>query len=83
VAAVPSGPWIPPPLYKLKKIKLPKSGKDPKHPADLSMISILSTEGQLPEKLVLQVAQGRVPGKRNFLNARRFGCLARHTTTLK
>jgi hypothetical protein len=61
---------------------LPKPGKDPKFPQNLSPISLLSTTGKLFEKLILKMLQKHIDGK-GLLNTSHFGFCARHSTMLQ
>jgi hypothetical protein len=65
-----------------KIITLPKLGKDPKIPQNLSPISLLSTTGKLFEKVILKSLQNHI-NERGMLNASLFGFRARHSKTLK
>jgi hypothetical protein len=65
-----------------KLITLPKSGKDPKFPQNLSLINLLSTTGKLFKKVILKIVQRHIE-ERGVLNASQFGFLARHSTELQ
>jgi hypothetical protein len=69
-------------MKKAKFITLPKPGKDPTFPQNLRPISLLSTTGQLFEKVVLNIVQKHIE-ERNLLNASQFDFRARHNTTLQ
>jgi hypothetical protein len=58
-------------------ITLPKTSKDPKFPQNLRPISLLSTTGELFEKVILQLLQKHID-ERGLLNASQFGFHARH-----
>jgi hypothetical protein len=61
---------------------LPKPGKDPKLPQNLSLISPLSTTGKLFEKLILKIVQRHIE-ERGLLKASHFGFHSLHSTTLQ
>jgi hypothetical protein len=65
-----------------KIITLPKPGKDPKFPQNLSPINLLSTTGKIFEKVILKILQKHID-ERGLLNASQFGFRARHSTTLQ
>jgi hypothetical protein len=65
-----------------KVMTLPKPGKDPKFPQNLHPINLLSTRGQLFEKLILKVLQKHIE-ERGLPNASQFYFRARHSTTLE
>jgi hypothetical protein len=55
---------------------------DPKFPQILRPISLLSTTGNLFEKVILKTLQ-KLIGEKGLLNASEFGFRARHSTTLQ
>jgi hypothetical protein len=65
-----------------KVITLPKYGKDPKFPQNLSPIRLLSITGNLFEKVILIIVQ-RNTEERGQLNAGQFVFRARHSPTLQ
>jgi hypothetical protein len=65
-----------------KVITLQKPDKDPKFPQNLRPISLLSTSGNLFEKVVLKIVQKHIE-ERCLLNAGQFGFRARQSTTLQ
>jgi hypothetical protein len=75
-------PHFPKPLKDAKVITLPKLGKDPKFPKNLSPISLLLTTGKLFEKVVLKILQKNTE-ERSLLNASQFAFHARYSTTLR
>jgi hypothetical protein len=56
--------------------------KDPKFPQNLRPISLLSTTGQLFEKVILKILQKHID-ERGLLNKSQFGFRERHSTTLQ
>jgi hypothetical protein len=70
------------PWKEAKVITLPKPSKDPKFPQNLRPISLLSTTGNLFEKVILKIVQKHTE-ERCLLNAGQFGFRARHSTTLQ
>jgi hypothetical protein len=73
-----SKPW-----KEAKVITLPKPGKNPKFPQHLRPISLLSTTGNLFEKVILKIVQRHIE-ERGLLNASKlFGFRAHHSTTLQ
>jgi hypothetical protein len=58
-------------LKEAKIITLPKTGKDPKFPQNLSPISLLPTTGKLFEKVILKLFQKHIEEKGLF-NASQF-----------
>jgi hypothetical protein len=73
---------FPNPWKEAKVITLPKTGKHPKFPQNLSLISLLSTTGKLFEKVILQLLQKHIE-ERGLLNASQFVFRAHHTTILQ
>jgi hypothetical protein len=73
---------FPNPWKEAKVITIPKPGKDPKFPQNLSPISLLSTTGKLFEKVILKLLQEYID-ERGLLNASQFGFRARQSTTLQ
>jgi hypothetical protein len=72
-----------PKLWKETKfITLSKPGKGPKFPQSSSTIILLSTTGNIFEKVILKIVQRHI-GKRGLLNASHFGFRARQRTTLQ
>jgi hypothetical protein len=69
------------PWKEAKVITLPKPGKDPKFPQNLRLISLLSTIGNLFDKVILKIVQ-RATKERGLLNASQFSFRARHSMTL-
>jgi hypothetical protein len=65
-----------------KVITLPEPGKVPKLPQTLRSISLLSTTGELFEKVILNIVQKHIE-ERSLLNASQFGFRASHSTTLQ
>jgi hypothetical protein len=63
-------------------VVLQKSGKDPKFPQNLCPISLLSSTGEVFEKVILEIVQRHIE-ERNLLNASQFGFRACHSTTLQ
>jgi hypothetical protein len=63
-------------------IILPKPGKEPKFPQNLRPMSLLSTTGQLCDKVILKIVQQHVD-ENNLRNACHFGFRARHSTALQ
>jgi hypothetical protein len=61
---------------------LPKPGKDSKFPLNLRPISLLSSTGNVFEKVILEIIKWHIE-ERNLLNASQFGFRARHSTTLQ
>jgi hypothetical protein len=73
---------FPSPWKLAKIITLPKLGKDPKFPQNLSPISLFLTTGKLFDKRIQKIFQ-RYTDDRNLLNASQFGFRACHKTTLQ
>jgi hypothetical protein len=73
---------FPKPWKEAEIITLLKSGKDPKFLQNLRPISLLSTTGNLFEKVILQIVQ-RYVEERGLLNASQFGFRGRPSTTLQ
>jgi hypothetical protein len=65
-----------------KIITLPKPGKGPKFPQNLRPISLLSTTGELFEKVIHNIVKKHSEERRQ-LNASEFGFLVRQSTTLQ
>jgi len=63
-------------------ITLPKPGKEPKFPQNLSPISLLSTTGKLFEKVLQKIVQRHLE-ENNLLNASHFGFRVRHSATFQ
>jgi hypothetical protein len=59
---------------------LPKSDKDPKFPQNLRPISLLSTTGELFEKVILKTLQKHID-EGGLRNANQFVFRACHSTT--
>jgi hypothetical protein len=74
--------YFPKSWKEAKVIPLPKPGMDPKFPQNFRPISVLSTTGNLLEKVILNIDQKYIE-ERSLLNASEFGFRARHSVTLK
>jgi hypothetical protein len=59
-----------------------KTGKDPKFPQNLLLISLLSTTDKLFEKVILKIVRRRIE-ERGLLNASKFGFHARYSIALQ
>jgi hypothetical protein len=66
---------IPKSWKEAKVIALPKPGKDPKFPQNLSPISLLSKTGKLFENVILNMVEKRIE-ERSLLNASQFSFLS-------
>jgi hypothetical protein len=73
---------FPAPWKEAKIITLPKPGKDPIFPPNLSQISLLSKMGKIFEKRILRTFQKHAE-ERNLLNASQLGFRADHITTFE
>jgi hypothetical protein len=73
---------FPAPWKKVKITALPKPGKNSKVLENLTPISLLSTTGNVFQKLILKAIHRHI-AERNLLNAIQFGFRARHSTTLQ
>jgi hypothetical protein len=65
-----------------KNTTLPKHGKDPKFPQNLSLISLMFTMGKLFRKVILKILQ-KLIDEGGLLNASQIVFRARHSTTLQ
>ena len=74
--------YFPEPWKVAKIITLPKPGKDTKFPQNLRPISLLSTMGELFQKVIYNIIQKHIDD-RNLLNASQFGFRACHSMTLQ
>jgi hypothetical protein len=63
-------------------VALPKPGKDPKFPQNLSPISLLPSMDKVFVKVILEIVKIHI-GERNLLNASQFDFRAHHSMTLQ
>jgi hypothetical protein len=73
---------FPAPWKEVKIITLPKPGEDTKFHPDLCLISLLSSTGDLFEKLILRTTPKQTE-ERNLLNASQFTFRTGHSMTLQ
>jgi hypothetical protein len=62
-------------------VTLPKSGKDPKFPQNLHLVSLLSATSKLLEQVILKIVQRLIEG--DLLNASEFGLQMHRSTALQ